>query len=377
MPRDGKPAKKSAAPRVQCLRSGCTGSCPLAVVTRSNKADGAPAKCFVCDQQYRVPKGAQQLLAAAKAAPRRAARAPAQEGDKDVGQLAKEVRELKKKLEQKPPPEVPKQDADGPIGPAQERLDKLVALLGPEHDEVLRQKQVVENERAKKAAAKPLRFQLRDAQQKADKANKALAANVELQSDLQTKLEAAKQEHEGLASRANALTAQVNGLHQKSLLEDAAGGASTATASVVRGWFGNLPAQVATHPQAQETMQAIMQMFDKLHAAAAGAAPPATLDEAATLGQPTDNSANAAPVEASRQASTAGGAASVPVGPSADGGNELDEAMEDEYVDALALQLTPKQEDESDEEHKRRVEGRRAECASVRSGLVKKSSLKK
>ena len=55
-------------PKVSCMRKGCTGFCPLLVVVRSNKPDGAPALCQVCGQVYKRPKGAQQLLSNAAAA---------------------------------------------------------------------------------------------------------------------------------------------------------------------------------------------------------------------------------------------------------------------------------------------------------------------
>ena len=38
--------------------TGCAGSCQLSVVLRSNKADGIPAKCMVCERKYKVPAGA-------------------------------------------------------------------------------------------------------------------------------------------------------------------------------------------------------------------------------------------------------------------------------------------------------------------------------
>ncbi len=50
--------KKAARPKVACTKAGCSGTCPLHVVLRSNRQDGVPAKCFVCDRKFKVPPGA-------------------------------------------------------------------------------------------------------------------------------------------------------------------------------------------------------------------------------------------------------------------------------------------------------------------------------
>ena len=106
------------------MRNGCSGSCPLSVVVRSNKADGAPAKCFICDQKYGLPKGAQQRIAAGKEASKRNAMAKGlgkgkgkepnpSKADADLARQAKsaqnaleklkeEMRELKESIKGKP-----------------------------------------------------------------------------------------------------------------------------------------------------------------------------------------------------------------------------------------------------------------------------------
>jgi hypothetical protein len=49
--------RKKGWTKVQCGKAGCSGSCPLNVVLRSNQKDGIPAKCFECGSKYKVPAG--------------------------------------------------------------------------------------------------------------------------------------------------------------------------------------------------------------------------------------------------------------------------------------------------------------------------------
>ena len=49
--------RKATRALVGCSKPGCTGTCPLSVVARSNQKDGVPAKCFECGRKYKVPAG--------------------------------------------------------------------------------------------------------------------------------------------------------------------------------------------------------------------------------------------------------------------------------------------------------------------------------
>ena len=310
---------------VPCGKQGCTGTCPLSVVRRSNQKDGIPAKCLVCDRKYKLPPGS-------------AAKPQAPEAGQGSG-IKKELEALKKELEAlkaakpageapagKPQPAAeatPLSDTDKAAANALHKQMQQLKELGPElraalceakggYDTFLAsleaQRQAIF---AKHRGSLPIIVQkqkaeqfLKSVQKSRDDAEAALTELQRQSKELEDKV--ARQVHSLAEAEAKlqTATAEVASITQAAAQQQAAAGdlqpppsqqqASALTAHAVRGFFQTLPAQVAEHPEGVEAVQTVMALLEKLDSAAKTAG-----SEAASSAQQTEPEAQQAGAEAS------------------------------------------------------------------------------
>ena len=192
---DGVMAPKTFRPKVACLRPGCDGTCPLHVVLRSNKPDGVPAKCFKCDQTFKKPVG---VSVEGQPNKKKEGGGGDDAKDRELRQLRGEIQALKAK-QAGAAPEQPAKASDPQDEELKKELERLVAdeatlkgMAGAE--ELLRAKQTrIAALRAQRLAGKPHHQQLREIDEKLEKAKRRVAvARDDTIPDLQRKLQEAR-----------------------------------------------------------------------------------------------------------------------------------------------------------------------------------------
>jgi DNA repair exonuclease SbcCD ATPase subunit len=292
-------AKKQARATVQCAKPGCTGSCPVNVVRRSNQKDGVPAKCLVCNRRYKVPPGTEQQAKPA--------------GSRDHSAVHKELLALKKELADfkaaKAPCDIPptgsqanekafalSDDDKAAVRAVQKQIQQLKEL-GPELRASLCDPRggyeafvaSLEDKRqaifTKHRGTMPLDVQrqksqqfLKGVQKQRDDAESALTELQRQSNDLQEKvarqtqclaeaeikLQSAKLEAATIAQAAEQhVTPAAVSVDQASQ-----GQASLVTAQAVKGFFQTLPSMVAEHPEGIEAVKQVMALLEKLDSAA-------------------------------------------------------------------------------------------------------------
>jgi DNA repair exonuclease SbcCD ATPase subunit len=305
-PNNWKQVQNGVKPKVLCSKTGCRGSCPLAVVLRSNKADGIPAKCQVCDKKFPVPANAKALQQGND-------KGASKSGEKDlqalVCQLQAEVKSLK--AQGTTSFDTPASAGAGDAN-AMSATDKIEAAALQKQiqqindmDSTLRDllceskggyeafvaqlQQKRQQIFAKHRSALPIELQkskseahLRNVQRSKDEADAKLAelqeqqlvlqAMVERQSVLvanaDSKVQSAKNELATITQQAAAgALAEVLGASPP---QDV-GRPTALTASVVKDYFQKLPERVVVHPEGQQTIQQVMVLLEKLDTAAAAA----------------------------------------------------------------------------------------------------------
>ena len=301
--------KRQARASVRCTKPGCTGSCPVNVVRRSNQPDGVPAKCLLCERRYKVPPGVD-------AAPKQHAKT---KGSWSEAGFHKELLALKKELEalkgakdarESPPSRsLAKNELASPDNvpmPADDRaavkalqlqIQQLKELTPELRNSLCEAKggyeafsACLEMQRqqifAKHRGSMPIGLQKQKSQlhldfvqKRRDQAQSALdslqtqqeeladkiAQQQQTLADAEVKLQAAKIEAATIAQAA-ALQATVDVGPAQTAQPVAV---SAITAQAVKGFFRSLPTTVAEHPEGVQAVEQIMALLDKLDSAAA------------------------------------------------------------------------------------------------------------
>jgi hypothetical protein len=317
--RDGwETVRHGTVVKVACLKAGCVGCCPLAVVVRSNKADGVPAKCQVCGMVFAVP-------ASAKDAPRGKAKGKGEGSGKDKGkgagkpsggvkdlqavvsQLQAEVASLKSQRCQaaaaSPPPET------AVVVSAMSACDKLeaaslqkqiqqvndmdpalrivlceskggfeafVAQLQQQRQQIFAKHRGTQPVDVQKAKCEAYHRAMQRLKEEADgQLSLLLVQQLELQASIEKQSVAvanADAKLLGACAELAAIVQQTELLAPSGLPGAGAGGdfdtQSVVTAASVRGFFQRLPGEVAAHPEGQKTIMQVMALLEKLDAAA-------------------------------------------------------------------------------------------------------------
>ena len=295
-------AKKQARASVQCAKPGCTGSCPINVIRRSNQKDGVPAKCLVCDRRYKVPP---DNVSPAKQQAKPACSNSNPSVHKELLALKKELATLKAA---KSPCEAPTgslpsaetlalSDEDKAAVKALQKQIQQLKELGPElrsslcdphggYDTFVAR---LEGKRqaifAKHRSTMPLEVQrqkcqqflkgvqkhrddaeseLADLQRQRSDLDEKIARQAQCLADAEIKLQAAKMEAATLAQAAAEQSTAAAG----SIDQARQGQASIVTAQAVKGFFQTLPPMVAEHPEGIEAVKQVMSLLEKLDSAA-------------------------------------------------------------------------------------------------------------
>jgi hypothetical protein len=177
---------------VECETWGCTGSCPLFVVNRSNKRDGIPAKCFECGEPYLWSKVGNRRGGTQGGNGQN----PKNEGKANQGQnssalkerqhqleikkLQKQVRDLQIKASPQDKLEEPNPLSTQEQGDKEKKeIARLQNLLegmeknGADADMLQKVQEQLVAAKARKAAAKPLPQQIQDAERRLERNKKA------------------------------------------------------------------------------------------------------------------------------------------------------------------------------------------------------------
>ncbi len=180
---------------------------------------------------------------------------------------------LAKKEKEKEPPGEKVVVAREPASNAEVlRLQEFLASLrknAPDSELTKATEAQLEEERAKKVSAKPLRLQFQAAEQKLERKSKALGANKKLQQDLAEQAAAAKKTQAKLEAEVATFQEKCKNLHQKALdRPDCGAGDSTVTAATVKSFFTHLPPRVSDDPLGRQAITQIMQLLESLDQAA-------------------------------------------------------------------------------------------------------------
>jgi hypothetical protein len=320
-----EPVRHGAKAKVACLKAGCGGHCPLAVVIRSNKSDGFPAKCQVCDRVFAVPANTKDAPrgAANKDAPRGAAKSKSTSVGKDKGpekpsgdvknllavvsQLQAEVASLKsQKVQAAAPPPAPdatvgvsamspgdKQEAASLQKQIQQVNDmdpalrdvlceakggfvSFVAQLQHQRQQIFAKHRGSQPVDVQKAKCEAYHRAMQRLKEEADEQLSALLVQqLELQSSIEKQTVAvanADAKLHGACAELASITQQAELLAPTVLTGAVAGSGggdhSAVTAASVKGFFQSLPGEVVSHPEGQQTILQVMALLEKLDAAA-------------------------------------------------------------------------------------------------------------
>jgi hypothetical protein len=292
--------KKTSRAIIPCSKHGCTGSCPLSVVLRSNKKDGVPAACLVCDRRYKVPAGT-------AAPPKKGSTQGGSAVQKELLALKKEIAELKSS---KPAacgasPESELASTDNVPLPAEDRaavkaLQQQIQQLkdlAPELRNSLCEAKggyeafsaSLEQQRqqifAKHRGSMPLQMRkqksqlfLESVQKRKDQAQIALDTLQKQQAELTEKIAQQQQTLADAETKLQAAKIEADTIAQAAALEGTAAAGSTVptqpgavsaiTAQAVKGFFRSLPPTVTEHPEGIHAVEQVMALLDKLDSAA-------------------------------------------------------------------------------------------------------------